>query len=62
MTTTRPSGDSRNDRAAGWLRRLPSPIVILTIALGGVMFALTVTKGVQDPDYFWHLTTGKLIA
>ena len=26
------------------------------------MFALTVTKGVQDPDYFWHLTTGKLIA
>ncbi|MBA3688813.1 MAG: hypothetical protein H0W81_08300 [Chloroflexi bacterium] len=62
MTTTRPSGDSRNDRAAGWLRWLPSPIVILTIALGGVMFALTVTKGVQDPDYFWHLTTGKLIA
>ncbi|MEP7040299.1 MAG: hypothetical protein ABI864_01870 [Chloroflexota bacterium] len=46
-------------RRLGWL---PSPIVILTIGLGGVMFALTVTKGVQDPDYFWHLTTGKLIA
>lgn len=41
---------------------MPSPIVILTIALAGVMFALTVTKGVQDPDYFWHITTGNLIA
>jgi len=48
--------------AAARLRWLPSPIVILALALGGVMFALTVTKGVQDPDYFWHLTTGKLIA
>jgi len=44
------------------LRWLPSPVVILAMALGGVMFALTVAKGVQDPDYFWHLTTGKLIA
>jgi hypothetical protein len=42
--------------------RLPSPIVIMAIAVGGVMFALTVAKGVQDPDYFWHLTTGRLIA
>ncbi len=48
--------------AAARLRWLPSPIVILAVALGAVMFALTVTKGVQDPDYFWHLTTGKLIA
>ena len=48
--------------AAARLRWLPSPIVILAVALGGVMFALTVAKGVQDPDYFWHLTTGKLIA
>jgi len=52
-----------SDHPAGArLRWLPSPIVILVVALGGVMFALTVTKGVQDPDYFWHLTTGKLIA
>ena len=62
MTPTRPSGESRSDRTADWLRRLPSPIVILTIALGGVMLALTVTKGVQDPDFFWHLTTGRLIS
>jgi hypothetical protein len=62
MTTTRPSGDPRNDRAAGWLRWLPSPTALLAIALGGVMFALTVTKGVQDPDFFWHMAAGKLIA
>ncbi|MEO8252259.1 MAG: hypothetical protein ABI578_07270 [Chloroflexota bacterium] len=53
---------STADRAAATLRRMPSPIVILALALGGVMFALTVVKGVQDPDFFWHLTTGKLIA
>ena len=44
------------------LRWLPSPVAILAIALGGVMFAITVTKGVQDPDFFWHITTGQLIA
>jgi hypothetical protein len=53
---------SSADRATATLSRLPSPIVLLAFALGGVMFALTVVKGVQDPDYFWHLTTGRLIA
>jgi hypothetical protein len=62
MTTTQVSADGQNDRAAGWLRRLPSPVAILAIALGGVLFAITVTKGVQDPDFFWHITTGRLIA
>ncbi len=51
-----------NDRAAGWLRWLPSPIALLAVALGGVMLAITVTKGVQDPDFFWHIAAGKLIA
>lgn len=44
------------------LRRLPSPVAILVLALGGVMFAIAVTKGVQDPDFFWHLTAGQLIS
>ena len=61
MSETMPAPNSA-ERAAALLRWLPSPIVILAFALGGVMFALTVTKGVQDPDYFWHLTAGKLIA
>lgn len=47
---------------AALLRRLPSPVAILAFALGGVMFAIAVTKGVQDPDFFWHLTAGQLIA
>lgn len=46
----------------GLLRRLPSPLALYVIALGGVLFALTLSKGVQDPDFFWHLTTGRLIA
>ncbi len=49
-------------KPATLLRRLPSPVAILTLALGGVMFAVAVTKGVQDPDFFWHLTAGQLIA
>ena len=61
MTTTPPSGDARNDGPASWLRRLPPPVALLAIALGGVMFAITVTKGVQDPDFFWHMAAGKLM-
>ena len=57
-----PPMTTRDDRAAGWLRWLPSPVALLAIALGGVMFAITVLKGVRDPDLFWHLTTGQLIA
>jgi hypothetical protein len=49
-------------RAETWLRRLPSPLAILVLALGGVLVGITVTKGVQDPDFFWHVTTGQLIA
>jgi hypothetical protein len=62
MTTTRPADAARDARAASWLRWLPPPVALLAIGLGGVMFAITVTKGVQDPDFFWHITAGKLIA
>ena len=50
------------DRAALLLRWLPSPVAIFGLAMGGVLLAITVAKGVQDPDYFWHVTTGELIA
>jgi hypothetical protein len=50
------------DRAAAWLRRLPSPLAIFVLALGGVLVGITVTKGVQDPDFFWHVTAGQWIA
>jgi hypothetical protein len=52
----------RNDRAAAALRRLPSPLAIFAFALGGVLVGITVTKGVQDPDFFWHITAGQWIA
>ncbi|MGZ8563716.1 MAG: hypothetical protein ACXWWU_08860, partial [Candidatus Limnocylindria bacterium] len=56
------SGAPASMEPAAMLRRLPSPVAILALALGGVMFAIAVTKGVQDPDFFWHLTAGQLIA
>jgi hypothetical protein len=51
-----------NDRTEALLRRLPSPALIFTLAVGGVMLAINIAKGFQDPDFFWHFTTGKLIA
>ncbi len=44
------------------LRWLPRPMALFVTALGAVLFAITLAKGVQDPDYFWHVTTGELIA
>jgi hypothetical protein len=61
MSTSEPH-DLDSDRAEAWLRRLPSPLAIFALALGGVLIGITVTKGVQDPDYFWHVTAGQWIA
>ena len=35
--------------------------MLFAVAIGGVMAAINVAKGFQDPDYFWHVTTGRLI-
>ncbi|HET6746017.1 MAG TPA: hypothetical protein VFH90_09260, partial [Candidatus Limnocylindria bacterium] len=48
--------------ATAWLPRLPTPFWIFSLALAGVLVGITVTKGVQDPDYFWHVTAGQWIA
>ena len=58
-TGTAPAGV---EAARPILRWLPPPMALFVIALGGVLFAITLAKGVQDPDYFWHVTTGELIA
>jgi hypothetical protein len=50
------------DRAALLLRRLPSPTAIFVVVLGVILVSITVLKGTRDPDYFWHLTTGRYIA
>jgi hypothetical protein len=43
------------------LRILPPPWLIGLAALGAVAVFITLAKGLADPDYFWHLTTGRLI-
>jgi hypothetical protein len=48
--------------AERWLPRLPTPLAIFTFVLAGVLLGISVTKGFRDPDFFWHLTTGQLIA
>lgn len=52
--------DARHDRAVpSWL---PAPHVIVALTLAVILFAITVGKGVRDPDYFWHVIAGKYIA
>ncbi|MGH2385581.1 MAG: hypothetical protein ACRDGB_11115 [Candidatus Limnocylindria bacterium] len=43
-------------------RRLPSSLALFLIALAAIGVVLAFIKGLQDPDYFWHLATGELIA
>jgi hypothetical protein len=57
-----PADERSVDRAAERLKRLPAPFWIFTLALAGVLVGITVTKGVQDPDFFWHVTAGQWIA
>src|SRR6266508_614112 len=44
------------------LRWFPSPTTIFVITLGVILLAVALAKGTQDPDYFWHVTAGRLIA
>ena len=50
------------DRAAERLARLPTPFWIFTLTVAGILVGITVAKGVQDPDFFWHVTAGQWIA
>lgn len=43
------------------LKILPPPWVIGLVTLGAVTVFITLAKGLADPDFFWHLTTGRLI-
>ena len=43
-------------------QRLPQPLTLFLITLTAVSVSLAFLKGLQDPDYFWHLQTGELIA
>ena len=41
--------------------RLHSPIPALWLALTGALAAGSITRGIFDPDYFWHVATGRMI-
>jgi hypothetical protein len=41
---------------------MPSPAALFALVLGGVLFAAVLGKGAWDTDYYWHVTTGQLIA
>jgi hypothetical protein len=42
-------------------RYLPSPTAILVAAAGLTLLAVTLGRGISDPDYFWHITVGQRI-
>src|SRR5207248_2307589 len=44
------------------LRWLPSPAALVAIVIGTVLVLTTLFHGLTDVDYFWHVTTGRLIA
>lgn len=44
------------------LRWLPSPLVLYGAALTTIVVVIVAVRGLRDPDYFWHETTGRLIA
>jgi hypothetical protein len=41
---------------------MPSPVLIFVMVLGVVLFGAVLSKGPWDTDYYWHVTTGALIA
>jgi hypothetical protein len=43
-------------------RHLPRSLALYLVALAAVALVLAFLKGIQDPDYFWHLETGEWIA
>ena len=52
------SDTRRPDVVPSWL---PPSHVILALTLGAILFAITLGKGVRDPDYFWHVVAGEYI-
>ncbi|HET9416782.1 MAG TPA: hypothetical protein VFP30_04500, partial [Candidatus Limnocylindria bacterium] len=52
------SDTRRPDVVPSWL---PPSHVIVALTLGAILFAITLGKGVRDPDYFWHVVAGEYI-
>lgn len=61
-TTVVMTGRGRFPSAQAALRVLPSPLMALTAVQFAVLAAFSTARGLQDTDYWWHVTTGQLIA
>ena len=46
-------------RLPSWL---PTPVLIHAGVLTVILSAVSLVKGLGDPDYYWHVTAGRLIA
>lgn len=54
-----PNDSSTADgQSAGWL---PSPATIVAAVIVALIVGVVLAKGLQDADYFWHVTVGELI-
>jgi hypothetical protein len=62
MTQQLPSRRMSDTAERSVPRWLPSPAVIFVLCLAGVLFGAVLGKGAWDSDYYWHVTTGQLIA
>ena len=40
---------------------LPTPVVIHAVVVAAILAAVSAVKGLGDPDYYWHVTAGRLI-
>lgn len=56
MATSRPAASTRPARG------LPSPALLFAVVAAALLGSISVLHGITDPDYFWHLATGELIA
>jgi hypothetical protein len=43
------------------LRALTSPVPALFVALTAALSSASMVRGLYDPDYFWHVTTGRMV-
>jgi hypothetical protein len=62
MSAAEPAARAPEPPSDRLLRRLPSPAVLVVIVFAAILVMTVTFHGLTDVDYFWHVTTGRLIA